>query len=213
MQGIDKTSDRLVREQLELTRARAARSRARSAARARTCTTRARISVIDITRQNLEGDVPAERADGRREPEASSRQRRGPRGPADADQLRRLVRHRARRRRPVRHLEPQLARQGPGDRLADALRRAAPRRARHADAAVATLLAARDDREPSTTARSAIQRPKSPTGSTSIARASRLSRSASSPTTTCGATATATSGRERSTPRFPASTKPSRCRR
>ena len=73
------------------------------------------------------------------------------------DPLRRVVRHRARRRRHLRHLEPQLARRGARDRPAVALRQAASRRAPLHQSAGADL-PAEDDRHRSTSARSSIRR-------------------------------------------------------
>ena len=58
VQGIDKTSDRLVREQLELSANEPLDLSALSRSRKNLYDTRA-YSVIDITRQTLEGDVPA----------------------------------------------------------------------------------------------------------------------------------------------------------
>ena len=78
-------------------------------------------SVVDITREDLEGDAPAGSrappANGRShrqrtDTEAGAGQRGGARGAAVPAALRRVVRHRARRRRHPRHLESQLARQG-----------------------------------------------------------------------------------------------------
>ena len=79
--GNDKTSERLVREQLELQPISSRSIWAASPDRARTSTTRALSPIVDITREEL---APAEQR-----PAASAAERVGARGAADSAALRR----------------------------------------------------------------------------------------------------------------------------